>query len=305
MILFGEHFVVHGTKAILCAINKRVFVTAQTTNERDITIKSDIGDLILERGTSIEKIDLPLRPFYFLADRLLEEQSKVNGIKVSIKSEIPVGVGLGSSSACCVAGAGAISGLFSNRTREEILELAIDAEKTTFKDTSGADCTVSAHGGMMIYDKTGFARIESGPNFQLVISNSGIEHSTQKIVAKVQRFKDENKDRFSELCSRESKLVEEVLDAFRDDGKITELGKRVTENQEFLETIGVSNDRLGKMIETGNRSSYGSKITGAGGGGCIFSLTDEENAERTLSEFKSKNYECFLAKIDHKGLDTF
>ena len=59
------------------------------------------------------------------------------------------------------------------------------------------------------------------------------------------------------------------------------------------------------MVEIGNKTSFGSKITGAGGGGCIFSLTNEENADGTLNEFKNKNYECFSVKIDFKGLDTF
>ena len=57
------------------------------------------------------------------------------------------------------------------------------------------------------------------------------------------------------------------------------------------------------MIETANNSSYGSKITGAGGGGCIFALTDETNLQSTLDDLK--DYECFSAKIDYRGLDTF
>ena len=304
VILFGEHFVVHGIKAILCAINKRIFVTAETIDEEKIIIESNIGDLILDKNKNIDEINSPLKPFYFLADKLLREQSDIAGIKISIKSEIPLGVGLGSSSACCVAGAGAISGLFSKKTKEEILELAINAEKTIFQNTSGADCTVCTHGGIMIYDKAGFSKIESEPNFQLVISNSNIEHSTEKVVAEVQKFKDENEKEFAELCSKESKLVDDVLRIFKEN-KITELGQKVIENQKFLETIGISNDTLREMVEIGNKTSFGSKITGAGGGGCIFSLTNEENADKTLNEFKNKNYECFSVKIDLKGLDTF
>ncbi|WP_299292441.1 mevalonate kinase [Nitrosopumilus sp.] len=304
VILFGEHFVVHGIKAVLCAINKRVFVTAEAIDEEKISIKSNIGDLELDKNKNIDEINSPLKPFYFLADKLLKEQSEIEGIKISIKSEIPLGVGLGSSSACCVAGAGAISGLFSEKTKDEILELAIDAEKTIFKNTSGADCTVSTHGGIMVYDKTGFTKIESEPNFQLVISNSNIEHSTEKVVAEVQKFKDKNETEFAELCSKESELIESVLRIFKKN-EIKELGEKVIENQKFLEIIGISNDTLREMVKVGNKTSFGSKITGAGGGGCIFSLANEENAEETLKEFKNKNYECFSVKIDFKGLDTF
>ena len=304
VILFGEHFVVHGVKAVLCAIDRRVFVTAQTIDEEKIIIESDIGNLESAKNKDIDGINSPLKPFYFIADKLLKEHPDVAGIKISIRSEIPPGVGLGSSSACCVAGAGAISGLFSKKTKDEILNIAIDAEKTIFKNTSGADCTVSTHGGIIVYDKTGFAKIESEPNFQLVISNSKIEHSTEEVVSQVQRFKDQNEKEFAELCSKESELIEDVLEIFKED-MIAKLGEKIVENQKFLETIGVSNDTLRQMVEIGNKSSFGSKITGAGGGGCIFSLTNEENAEETLNEFRKKNYECFPVKIDFKGLDTF
>ena len=51
--------------------------------------------------------------------------------------------------------------------------------------------------------------------------------------------------------------------------------------------------------------SFGAKITGAGGGGCIYALTDESNLEHVINQFKDKNYDCFSVKIDFKGLDTF
>ena len=33
------------------------------------------------------------------------------------------------------------------------------------------------------------------------------------------------------------------------------------------------------MIKIGQESSFGSKITGSGGGGCIFALTNESNLQ--------------------------
>ena len=59
------------------------------------------------------------------------------------------------------------------------------------------------------------------------------------------------------------------------------------------------------MIRIGDTVSFGSKITGAGGGGCIFALTDEKKLQETLNQFRTKNYDCFSVKIDCKGLDTF
>jgi len=303
VILFGEHFVVYGVKAILCAINKRITVTAETIKENKISIKSNIGNLELEPNKENLEIDSPLKPFYYLANKLIKNQN--TGIRIKVESDIPLGVGLGSSSACCVAGAAAISRLFKKTSKEEILELAIEAEKTIFENTSGADCTVCTYGGIMEYDKkNGFNKIGSEPNFHLVIANSKIEHSTKLIVENVKQFKEKNEEKFSTLCDKESKLIEDILELLKNNN-IVEIGQRINENQEYLETIGVSNEKLRMMIKIGQDKSFGAKITGAGGGGCIFALTNESNLEQTMNQFKNENYDCFSVKIDFKGLDTF
>jgi mevalonate kinase len=303
VILFGEHFVVYNVKAILCAINKRITVTAEKIKGGKIFIKSNIGNLELETGKIISEINSPLKPFYYLADKMLKNEN--TGIKIIVKSDIPLGIGLGSSSACCVAGAAAISRLFKKTSKEEILALAIEAEKTIFKNTSGADCTVCTYGGIMDYDKeNGFHKIESEPNFHLVIANSNMEHSTESVVDGVRKFKESDEVGFSSLCKMESKLVEDVLELLKEND-IKELGTKIKENQEYLETIGISNDKLREMIQIGQTQSFGAKITGAGGGGCIYALTDESNLEQTIYQFKDKNYDCFSVKIDFKGLDTF
>jgi len=303
VILFGEHFVVYGVKAILCSINKRVTVTAEKTSERKISINSKIGKLELEPDKPISEINSPLKPFYYLANKSIE--NKDSGIRIQIDSEIPLGAGLGSSSACCVAGAAAIFKLFGNISREEVLKLAIEAERTIFENTSGADCTVCTYGGIMEYDRNkGFKKIEYEPNFQLVIINSNIEHSTQSMVSKVKEFENKNTEEFSRLSDLESKLVEDVLKLVKEN-KIQEIGQKMNQNQKYLENIGISNKELTKMIRIGQESSFGAKITGSGGGGCIFALTNESNLQNILKKFKDNNYECFSTKIDFKGLNTF
>jgi mevalonate kinase len=303
VILFGEHFVVYGVKAILCSINKRVTVTAEKISERKISINSEIGNIILEPNKSISEINSPLKPFYYLANKVIKNQD--TGIQINIDSEIPLGAGLGSSSACCVAGAAAIFKLFGDISKKEILEHAIEAEKTIFENTSGADCTVCTYGGIMEYDKKqGFKKIENEPNFQLVIVNSNIEHSTESMVSKVKQFEIKNKEEFTKLSDQESKLVKDVLKLLKENNTV-KIGEKTNQNQEYLETIGISNNELRKMIKIGQKSSFGAKITGSGGGGCIFAITDESNLDETLKEFKNKNYECFSVKIDFKGLNTF
>ena len=305
IILFGEHFVVYGTSAILCTIDKRVTVIAEQIENREISIRSNIGDLALEPNKPISEINSPLKPFYYLANEVLKTQNHNIGIKVTIESEIPIGAGLGSSSACCVASAAAISGLFTKKSREEILNLAIEAEKTIFQNTSGADCTVCTYGGIIEYNrKNGLTEIKSKPNFYLVIVNSKIKHSTEEVVSEVKRFREENESEFLRLCENEANLIKEVLELL-EKNNIKGLGEKVIQNQKYLEKIGVSNKELQNMIQVGKDMSFGTKITGAGKGGCIFVLTEKSNLEHIMNKFIEKNYECFSSKVDFKGLHTF
>ncbi len=301
VILFGEHFVVYGVKAILCSIDKRVTVTSSTSPEESITIKSTLGNLTIPISEPYED-NSPLKPFAFIAKKMIREFDKKSGLEITIKSDLLPGIGLGSSSACCVAAAASISNLFTKLSKEEVRKLAIDAEKTIFKNTSGADCTVCTYGGIIEYDKkSGFKQLTTNSDFSLVIANSMTPHSTDVVANKVKEFREENPQVFSSLCNDESKLIEKVNSSLSKNN-LNQLGQIMSENQNYLEKIGVANDKLRTMIRIAKETSFGSKITRAGGGGCIIALVDKSNYEQTISNLKSNNLECFSVKIDSKGL---
>ena len=120
----------------------------------------------------------------------------------------------------------------------------------------------------------------------------------------MKEFKIKNEKKFSDLCLVETKLIEKVkLDL--QSGDMISLGKAMIQNQKYLDEIGISNETLRDMIEDANKTAFGSKITGAGDGGCIIALVDDSNRENTLKNFQKNNYECFSVQIDSKGLDTF
>jgi len=135
VILFGEHFVVHGLQAVLGAIDKHVTVTSSKTDDGVITIESILGNTTIKNSTSIENVDKKFRPFVYIAKKTFEKFEN-SGINIKIDSQIPSGVGLGSSSACCVAATASVMNLFAKPSREEILRMSIDAEKTIFPNTS-------------------------------------------------------------------------------------------------------------------------------------------------------------------------
>jgi len=298
IILFGEHFVVHGTKAILAAIDKRVTVTSTFTDNKTIKVNSQLGTIEVPISSSYEEVKSEFRPFIYLANKIINSNQNVNGLEVTIDSDIPIGVGLGSSSACCVAAAASISELFNELSSEEILKMSIEAEKTIFPDTSGADCTVCTYGGMIEYPS--IEKIDNTFDLNLLIANSMIPHNTKNSVEKVNKFKENDEERFSQLCDLETKLIDEVIIAMKNNDS-TIFGLKMSENQKYLEEIQISNDTLRNMISSLKEISLGTKITGAGDGGCIIALVKDENMDK-VTALLPKDKEYFSAKIDTKGV---
>lgn len=308
VILFGEHFVVYGVKAILCSIDKRITVTSKLVHNNSIKIESSLGKIeanVDSISTLKESSALLMKPIIYIVTKTLEKFKKNVGIEIKIESEIPAGIGLGSSSACCVATAASITGLFEKLTKEEILKFAIEAERTIFQNTSGADCSVCTYGGIIEYDKkSGFKKINSNIDLGLVIANTAQPHFTSELAEKVREFRENNEDLFVSLCEQESNLIQKALGALEDRNLLT-LGKLMTENQSLLERIGISTQKLAFLVEEAKKTAYGAKITGAGGGGCVIALTDKTNLNNTLTSL-GKHVDCFSARIDYKGLlDTF
>ena len=299
IILFGEHFVVHGTPAILAAIDKRVTVTSTFTDNNTIKINSELGTLEVPISSSYEEAKSEFRPFVYLANKMINSNQNVNGLEITIDSDIPVGVGLGSSSACCVAATGSIFGLFKEWSSEEILKISIEAEKTIFPDTSGADCTVCTYGGMIEYPS--IEKIGNTFDLNLLIANSMIPHNTKNSVEKVNKFKENDEERFSQLCNLETKLIDEVITAMKNNDTTT-FGLKMSENQKYLEEIQVSNETINGIIGSLKEISLGTKITGAGDGGCVIALVKDENVSK-VPALLPKDKECFSAKIDTKGLE--
>ncbi len=75
IILFGEHFVVYGIKAILCSIDKRITATSQFSDDKKIRIRSLLG----ESEMNIESLNLEnvqhkfMKSFFYIAQKAIKE----------------------------------------------------------------------------------------------------------------------------------------------------------------------------------------------------------------------------------------
>ena len=102
--------------------------------------------------------------------------------------------------------------------------------------------------------------------------NSKKPHSTSIVVDRVNKFKSSNEKIFRELCEEETRLICKVTDSLQTFDLET-IGKCMSQNQIFLEQLGVSNDQLLEIIKLIEKETFGAKITGAGDGGCIIAVS--------------------------------
>ena len=316
VILFGEHFVVYGSPAILAAINKRISVDARTIihDENKIVIRSDIGVAgeyrnngefnALEGGSEAKAV---LDPLYGAIRQVLLLRNKKNmGIEIGISSRVPPGIGLGSSAASCVATVAAVDSLFQkNPSRQKVCELAIESERLIHKRTSGADCYVSTFGGLMQYygKSKSFKNIETKGSLSLVVASTGIKHSTSDLVAGVKRFKDTNRILFESLSKQASDICLQACTAIKS-GKCDKIGELMNENQIILQQIGISHHKVRDIIDICSKAgAMGAKITGAGGGGAVIALAaSKQESTKIASHVKAAGYQSFEVEIDYKGL---
>ena len=77
----------------------------------------------------------------------------------------------------------------------------------------------------------------------------------------------------------------------------------MSQNQIYLEQLGVSNDKILSIIKSVEKTSLGTKITGAGDGGCIIALTKKEDE---LSEYvNTVKYQTHRVSIQKTGMQVF
>ena len=293
--LFGEHAVVYGEPAIAVAIDKRVRVRIEKRDDGAVRVEArDLvlagfnallmpnGSVTLEGESS--KV-LSALSYVKRAVELVREKFCVNvGAHITVTSEMPVGAGLGTSAAVAVSVVKAYSLLAGlDLSKDECAELGYQVELSVQGRASRMDSTVTAIGGALyidpkrekVYEELRGAEGLSG----LVVGYVSREASTGEMVDRVKRLKDS----FPEVLDLVIRAIGEVSRRAKraiELGRVEELGYLMNMNHGLLEAIGVSTSKLSQMVYAARAAgALGSKITGAGGGGCIVALAPQREEE--------------------------
>ncbi|MCS7107542.1 MAG: mevalonate kinase [Acidilobaceae archaeon] len=304
VILFGEHFVVRGTRAIATAVNLRARVRVERAEDK-IVIESKNLDLraVLERSLSSD-VRAELAPYVSVLRALQERGYSLVPHRAVIASEMPLSAGLGSSAATSVAYALAYSALHGDPLKEEeLFQVSMAGERVAHGNPSGIDNAIAVRGGTIVYrrgepPKGANARLS---NFLLLVVNSGDMRSTKEAVEGVLRLAERYWDVMERVYAAVDRLVERALQ-FMEEGNGPGLGELMNINHGLLSAVGVSTTKLDLIAHELRRAgALGSKLTGAGRGGCVIALVEKERAEQVARHMTSLGYETYVSEVGAPG----
>jgi mevalonate kinase len=299
VILYGEHFVVHGVPGIVSAINSATDAeVTQTGNE--LVIRDDRkaakGYAEEKRLQQIESIERMLKKIG-LNPKL--------PLKIWLSGTLPGFSGLGASAASSVAIARAIAEELSmNVPDENINQVAYEAEKAYAGNPSGIDNTAATYGGLMWFQKnmTGGAntieRISIRKPVEIIIGSTGKVANTKAMVEGVAKRKRRNPQKYDPLFKQAEALAytgRTALKAY----DLEKVGELMNENHLLLQEIEVSSRELDLLVDTARKQgAYGAKLTGGGGGGCMVALTPgEELQKKVAAAIEKEGFEVLRTKI--------
>jgi mevalonate kinase len=299
VILFGEHFVVHGAPGIVSAIDSttdaEVKRAAKGINIRDErkTAKGYTEEKRIQQVESIERII-----------RAMEIKPET-GLDIWIGGSLPGFSGLGASAASSVAIARAIAQEFNMQVPDEkINQVAYEAEKAYAGNPSGIDNTAATYGGLLWFKKDvaggedKVERLRVRRPIEIVIGSTGKVANTKAMVEGVAERKKKNPAKYDPIFRQAENLAvagRKTLEAY----DLKKLGELMNENHRLLQQIEVSCKELDMLVNLARKQgAFGAKLTGGGGGGCMVALTPGKDLQgKVASAIKNLGFEVLSTKI--------
>jgi len=312
VILFGEHFVVHGEPAIVMAIDERVYAETDHRDDKRIYMRSKNLSLSgyfeddvfhAEQGKAREA-RLKFAPLKLAIDKVFEKHGEDVGLDIEITSAVPVAAGLGSSAAVVAAVIASASALLNvEMSRETVFRLSYEAEKIVHGTPSGVDPAISTFGGTLLFQMdTGFKPLDVKVDVPLVIGYTGVKRSTRIQVTKVLDIKSKYPRVIEPMMRAARELVLMAIDALKN-GDLLTLGELMNINHALLYGLGVSDESLEWLVNAARKSgALGAKLTGAGGGGCMVALARSERLQQVLEAIRSAGGSPLIARKTDEGV---
>lgn len=310
VILFGEHFVVYGEPAIVLAIDKRAYTSAQLRKDDRIHINSTnmrvSGTFRKERFQAEKggsKARVKLEPVKNAVQQVLERAHKKIGVNVQINSDIPVSAGLGSSAAVATSTILAVSHLLGMELpHDQIFRMAYESECLVHGTPSGIDPAIATYGGSLQFQRgKDFLPLNVQANIPLVIGNTRVERSTGELVANVRRIREQYSPIIDPIIKAGGKIALDAVEALKQNDLQT-VGDLMNINHALLCAVGVSHEALERLVYAARKGgALGAKLTGGGGGGCMIALAEEKKLKHVMNAIERAGGVAFMARKTDEG----
>ncbi|KAG5518610.1 hypothetical protein PMAC_003008 [Pneumocystis sp. 'macacae'] len=261
----------------------------------------------------------------------LSKYNKSKSFTVILRSAIPIGSGLGSSasiSVCLAAGLLLFNGhinlpdgtLLDRKALFIINSWAFIGEICIHGNPSGIDNIVSSEGNVVFFRKTNMKPsfiseiLHSFPTLPLLLVNTLQTRSTSDLVNNVKNLYENYKDIIScifdsiDHISMNFKLLYEESQKFGDCYlNRQQVGTLMRINHDLLCALGVGHEKFEKIVKIVNDYNIGwTKLTGAGGGGCVVILLREELNDHDIRKFQleliSNGFDVYKVILGDKGV---
>ncbi|XP_041348249.1 mevalonate kinase-like isoform X2 [Gigantopelta aegis] len=277
---------------------------------------------------SAQTTELAVVALLFLYGSIAAKTGTLPSITICVLSKLPASAGLGSSAAysvCLVTGLLSLSGLIQEHaagdrhegmwSKEELLLInswAFIGEKIIHGNPSGIDNSISTFGGAIRFQAGKISRLDKMPPLRILLVNTKVPRSTKLLVAGVkERYTKYPYVMKSVMDTTEAitNICQEVLSqmAEKESGEYyTMLEDFIDINQHQLGAMGVSHPSLDQIVLVSAKYGLHTKLTGAGGGGCTFTLIRPDTPPDTISalrqELENLGFSSWETKLGSFGI---
>ena len=298
VILFNEHFVVHGIPCIVSAIDR--YTTCRV--ERAVGSGWVVEDLRpATPGYKEEKLGQQRESIRRMLAAAGVEPREF-GLRITFGGNLVAASGIGASAASCVAFARALSDEFGlGFDDDRVNEIAYEGERAYHGSPSWVDNAAATYGGVLWFVKGSpptIERLRLVRSVEIIMADTGIVADTSKVVASVRERMGREREKFERIFARARELAAEAREALLS-MDLRRVGELMVENHGLLQEIGVSCPELDRLVELAlGAGAVGAKMTGGGWGGNIVALVPgEELEERVAAAIEREGYRVLRTRI--------
>ncbi len=310
LMLLGEHAVVYNHPCLVTSVDQRMKLTVSSIEESFFELEAaDVNILRYKKPmTDLGQGDIPKGAKFVevAVKNFLNRYPLKNGLKMETKSEFSSQFGFGSSSAVTVCTIKALSVLSNaHLSPKEIFDLSYKTVLDIQGKGSGFDVAGATFGGTL-YFITGGKKIEplDAQSLELIVGYSGVKSDTVTMVNMVKEKMTTQKETIEKIFDAIADLVDKARKAI-EEKDWPRLGTLLNYNQDYLEDLGVSTQKLNDMISAARYAgAFGAKLSGAGGGDCMIALVSAEEKPSVARAIEKARGQIIDVAINAPGVRT-